>query len=114
MRHYSVNKRNLGDVPRELQARYELRVLKHTILIEVAWAASKVFGQPKAALLALQVIHQLDQPDEWWADKDGWLLQEWLDWAEGELNKTSVAEIQQSDAPAEGYHNTYVPGGGQR
>jgi len=103
--------RSTGTIPIELNRRYEARVARQTVLTELAWAAMKIHSKETAGLMALQVIKNLDNEDEWWAERDRWLMQEWLDWATEEIAREELPDpFRQNNEPIVGFHNMYVKG----
>jgi hypothetical protein len=71
----------------------------------------KIHSKETAGLMALQVIKNLDNEDEWWAERDRWLMQEWLDWATEEIAREELPDpFRQNNEPIVGFHNMYVKG----
>lgn len=97
-----VKTRNPSGLQTELQRRYETRVTRCTVLTEVTWAVELTQGAEKAGRVALAIIKNLDRGDDWWSDRDHWLMSAWLKWAEEEVNKKPEI-FHLKEEPTEGF-----------
>ena len=62
---------------KHLHDRISLLVLKHAVATEAHWFARK-FSAEKAAIVAVNAIASMDNPDKWWKARDEWTIAQWV------------------------------------